>query len=104
MNRAGRQEVLITRPAAEADATARHIRQRGFVPVLAPLLEVERRPVRWPPQTAALVLTSGNAIVAMEQGRDVPVFTVGDATAARAHQAGFTDVTSARGTGTELVA
>lgn len=94
--------VLITRPAAEAQRTAERVRALGLHPVIAPLLRVETRPVAVPPVQAVL-LTSGNAVAAV-RGTSLPVFAVGDTTAARARAAGCPNVTSAGGDATDLVA
>lgn len=98
-----RNQVLITRPAAEAAATAAQVRARGFLPVLAPLLEVLGIALRPPGQFDAVLLTSGNAIAALT-GISSPILAVGDATAQRALAAGFTDVKSASGDAADLVA
>ena len=53
------------------------------------------------PAVGALAFSSANAVEhfvgATDGARSLPVFTVGDATAAAARRAGFTDVLSARG-------
>lgn len=98
--------VLITRPEPGASDTAAGVAAIGLVPIVAPLLEIRLLPIRLPPvRTAALLLTSGNAVDALAAvGRAVPVFTVGAATARRAEKAGFTDVTSANGDAAALAA
>ena len=93
--------IWITRAQPEAEATAGRIRALRHEPVVAPVLEV--RPSLDAPAlegVGALAFTSRNgvrAFVALTPERDLQVFTVGDATAAAAREAGFTDVASASG-------
>lgn len=77
--------------------------------MVAPLLEV--RPLPQPPpdlsEVAALAFTSANGVAAfasLSPRRELPVFTVGDATAEAARTAGFADVTSADGALEDLAA
>jgi uroporphyrinogen-III synthase len=89
--------ILITRPEPGASETAYRIAALGLVPILAPMLMVTSRrfgPVASP---QAVLITSANAVAALD-GLDLatPVYTVGDATAERAEQAGFSRVTSAK--------
>lgn len=85
--------VLVTRAEDQAEETARHLRDRGFEPLLAPLGAVVSLPVTLsgtPP--ACFVATSRNAFPALaipEPWRSVPLVAVGDATAAAARAAGF---------------
>ena len=95
-------KVWVTRAQPGADATAARLRARGFEPVVSPLLEV--RPLAGGPidlsGVAALAFTSSNGVAAFagrSAARDLPVFTVGAATAAAARAAGFVEVTSADG-------
>lgn len=68
----------------------------GFVPVLAPVLRIVPRAMAVPGGVRGVLVTSGNAVASLPGGlRDVPVWAVGDATAARAVAAGFADVRSA---------
>lgn len=100
---ASRDQVLVTRPAAEAAATAALLRARGLVPVLAPLLEVEPRRLRPSGRYHAALVTSGNALASLT-GLAGPLLAVGDATAQRAREAGFSDVASAGGDAADLLA
>lgn len=99
--------VLVTRPEPGAAATADMLTRLGHVPLLAPMLTITARvlstaagptaagPATHPPVQAVLI-TSANAIASMAAfDRALPVLAVGDATAARATQAGFARVTSA---------
>jgi uroporphyrinogen-III synthase len=67
----------------------------GFTPILAPLFTVEPRRAPSPQDPVqAILVTSGNAIAALAPSH-TPVLAVGDTTAQRARQAGFSDVHSA---------
>lgn len=104
-------KVLVTRPQPDAEDTAARLRALGLEPIVAPLLEMQLRTVELPDAStfAALVLTSANALRALEQQGTLdryvhlPVFTVGDRTAAHARDAGFENVTSADGGFEDLV-
>jgi uroporphyrinogen-III synthase len=99
--------VWITRTAPEADATAARLAAMGHVAVVAPVLEA--RPIADAridlEGVDALAFSSGHAVAAfagLSDRRDIPVFTVGAATAQRARAAGFGDVRSADGGATAL--
>jgi uroporphyrinogen-III synthase len=91
--------VWVTRAQPGAQATAARLRALGHEPVVAPLLEV--RPI---PGAAidlegvgAVAFTSANAVrvfAGLSPERDLPVFAVGEATAAAARAAGFSAVTA----------
>jgi uroporphyrinogen-III synthase len=89
-------KVLILRPEPGASASAARARALGLDPAVVPLFEV--RPVAWePPEAAeAVLLTSANAPrcggASMTPFIRLPCFAVGEATAAAAEEAGFTDV------------
>ena len=93
--------IWVTRTQPQADATAARLRALGHEPIVAPVLEVQ--PIHTPIDLTgvdALAFTSINAIAAfasLSPARNLPTFTVGDATAAAATAAGFTDVRSAGG-------
>jgi uroporphyrinogen-III synthase len=92
--------ILITRPEPGASETAARVTALGFTPIVAPLLEIIALTPRLPhPGTVAAVLvTSANALPVLgSDWRDRCVLTVGDATAAKARQAGLSLVTSAGG-------
>ena len=94
--------VLVVRPAEGGERTAKRLRALGHEAVVAPVLAV--RPTAEPPPPgpfAALVLTSANAAarlptVAADHGQ-VPVFAVGERTAAAARAAGAADVRAGDG-------
>jgi uroporphyrinogen-III synthase len=101
--------VLVTRPEPDAAAIAADLAARGHTAVIEPLLAIVAGP-----QAAldlsgvqALALTSANGarVLARRTGRrDLPVFAVGDATAAAARAAGFVEVESAGGDVVSLAA
>jgi len=98
-----RRGVLITRQAQGARRTASLVTECGYDPVVAPFLVIERCQPKLTRAVQAVLVTSGNAIPALSAW-DVPVFTVGDATAHAARKAGFTDVRSAGRDAPALVA
>lgn len=90
--------MLITRPEEGARETARRLAALGWLPIVAPVLAIAPLAARLPApaRVQAVLVTSGNALAAL--GADwhgATLLAVGDATAARARAAGFTDVTSA---------
>ena len=95
--------LLVTRPEPDASATAGRLRALGHEALVYPLLSVEFAEPPPTPQPAALMFTSRNGVRAVERWPaavawlDLPVFTVGDATAAVAEAAGFRRVKSAGG-------
>jgi uroporphyrinogen-III synthase len=92
--------VLVTRPEPGASETAARIAALGYQPIVAPLLEIRILHTALPPSghVQAVLATSGNAIAALPAShRHLPLFAVGDATAALARAAGFTEVHSAAG-------
>jgi uroporphyrinogen-III synthase len=95
--------VLVTRPHPDNEATARALRDRGFQVVLAPVLRFE--PVAPPDELdadfTAVIATSANALRAAEAQLSafakLPLFAVGEHTAAEARRLGFGRVTVADG-------
>ena len=95
------RRVWVTRAQPGADRTADRLRALGLTPLVAPLLDIRPLDIR-PDMTGieALAFTSRNgvaAFAALSDDRSRPLFAVGDATAASARKAGFTDVRSAGG-------
>lgn len=92
--------VLNTRPddgaAAEFSAL---LEDNGYTVLHAPMLRIESLPCDMPDKkdTDAVAFTSLRGVRFCDTDRSLPVFTVGDRTAAAAQQAGFSDVTSAGG-------
>lgn len=97
--------ILVTRPHPDAETTAAELRSKGFAVLLAPMLRLE--PAAFHDDTkaqyAAIIVTSANALRAIESDLKgsrllkLPLFAVGDHTAAIARNIGFEDVISAGG-------
>jgi uroporphyrinogen-III synthase len=96
--------ILITRPQPHAAETARRIEAMHKVPLIAPMLEVATLcdPIGIDESLQAVLVTSSNALSALMPG-GVKLLAVGDATAARARQAGHMSVHSAAGDASALV-
>ena len=94
--------VLVTRPEADAAPIAAELAARGHTAMIEPLLTIVAKPdaVVDLADVQALALTSANGARVLAERtarRDLPVFAVGDATAAAARAAGFAAVESAGG-------
>jgi len=94
--------ILVTRPETEIARFAAQLRAHGIDAVPAPLLRIEPAAMlpAAPAGAQALVFTSANGVrahAALDSGRELPVFTVGEATAEAARAAGYRAVTSADG-------
>src|SRR5262245_47166179 len=92
--------ILVTRPEPEAQRFAARLKEHGIEAVVAPLTSIELAEAALPPleNVQALVFTSANAVraYAAKGGRgDLPVYAVGEATAAAARLAGYAEVVSA---------
>ena len=101
--------VLVTRPREDAISLVAALEQRGCPARLCPLLEIVPLPEKKAPLNLAgvqaLAVTSANGLRAFTRRsdrRDLPVFTVGHATARSAQEAGFTRVYSAGGDVSDL--
>ena len=105
--------VLVTRMRPEADHLADLLVAQGHEALIEPLLEI--LPVQGDPasllgdlaEVQALLFTSANgvrAFAALSDVRSLPVFAVGDSTAAAARAAGFATVESAGGDVEDLAA
>lgn len=102
--------LLVTRPTEEATATAARLNAWGHSTLIQPLLAFEalRPPELRAERPGAIALTSRNAVRALgdwpfaKKWKSIPVFAVGDGTAASARDAGFTSVLSAGGDGLAL--
>ncbi|MGE0746865.1 MAG: uroporphyrinogen-III synthase [Rhodospirillales bacterium] len=98
---------LVTRPAADAAPVAAALRVRGIEVMIEPLLDIRpRRAVSVSLDGVQAVLaTSANgvrALAAATARRDIPLYAVGEATAATARAAGFAAVTAAGGDAASL--
>ena len=99
--------VLVTRPRVDAERTARALAERGHEPVVAPLMSVVATGDPKPEGAfAAVILTSAHGAFALASLKDrrIPVFAVGERTAAAARQTGFSDVRVGPGDGASLAA
>ena len=103
--------ILITRPEEDGERLAETLRALGHEPVLLPLLAIEL--LALPPiplgGVQALIATSRNALrglaanAAFAGARRLPVYCVGEGTAALAAELGFRHIHQGSGTGKELV-
>jgi len=99
---------LLTRPSGEARRTARELDARGWDALIAPVMEIKRLPdvPAEAGDATALIFTSAAGVHAWAEGAgrtDLPVWTVGDATARAAREAGFVRVVSSGGNAGDLV-
>lgn len=81
--------VLVTRPKAQAESTAAWLRRDGLEPLFAPVSAVERVPatIDWHAVTG-IAVTSVHAVASVVGGPpNVPIFAVGQATAAALQRA-----------------
>ncbi len=102
--------ILVTRPHPDDETTAATLRARGFDVLRAPMLRFE--PVAFHEDMnarySAVIVTSANALRGIEphlKGHrmlELPLFAVGEQTAAAARRAGFTHVVSANGDAANL--
>ncbi len=97
MTRAGGRSLLVLRPEPGASVTAAVADALGFAAIVAPLFTV--RAVDWsPPATPprAVLLTSANAArlggAGLQTLSRLPLYAVGESTAAAARDAGFTRI------------
>ncbi len=98
---------LVTRPREEAETLAAALAARGVEALIEPLMTVEFIAAASPDLVGvqAVLCTSANGARAFAQAsgeRGLPFLAVGDATAARARDEGFTSVSSAGGDATDL--
>ena len=102
--------VLVTRPHPDSVATANHLRARGFEVLSAPMLRFEPLPFHDDANIGygAVIVTSANALRGIAPHLEghrllkLPLFAVGEHTAAAARDAGFDQVIAARGDATTL--
>jgi len=97
--------VLVTRPHPDDEATASALRARGFEVLRAPMLRFEPVPFHddVDARYGAIIVTSANALRAIASHLadsrllKLPLFAVGEHTAAAASEAGFGQVMAAKG-------
>jgi uroporphyrinogen-III synthase len=101
--------LLITRPADDGEALAARLTALGHEPIAAPVMEIIPRDM--PPLSldgiAGFLVTSRNGarmLARTTARRDLPVYAVGDESAAEAKAAGFVASRSADGDVTSLIA
>ncbi len=102
-------KALVTRPREESESLASALASRGVGAVIEPMMQVHYRTAAAPDlgTVQAILCTSANGVRALARvtgERGLPLFAVGEATAARARTEGFTEVVSAGGTLADLVA
>jgi uroporphyrinogen-III synthase len=102
--------LLITRPEEDGSRLAERLAKLGHEPVLLPLLTIgfpELPPLELG-GVQALIATSRNALrglarnTAFAAAKALPIYCVGEATAAMAAESGFTDIREGPGTAREL--
>ncbi|MDQ2632708.1 MAG: uroporphyrinogen-III synthase, partial [Pseudomonadota bacterium] len=99
------KRVLVTRPEPGASQTARRLDALGFRPLKLPLHEIRPLPAvsgAVPDAITAVAATSANAIrhapaALLDRLSKLPCFAVGEATAAIARDAGFSNVVDGEG-------
>lgn len=97
--------VLVTRPSPDDALTAKNLRARGYEVLCAPMLRFEVVPFQDDENAkyGAVIVTSANALraaapnLANSRLLKLPLFAVGDHTAAAARDAGFGEVITSRG-------
>ena len=97
---------LIIRPLRDALPLAKSLKSKGVEPYLCPLYHPRFLSVPPLKNPQALILTSKNALRALEGREDmkkIPLYAVGDETAQLARDMGFSKVISASGTSQELI-
>jgi len=97
--------ILVTRPHPDDEATAKALRDRGFGVLRAPMLRFEPIPFQDDADAryGAVIVTSANALRAIvphlagSRLLQLPLFAVGEHTAAAAREAGFGEVIASKG-------
>ena len=97
--------ILVTRPHPDDETTARALRDRGFDVLCAPMLRFEPVPFQDDADAryGAVIVTSANALRAIapqlagSRLLNLPLFAVGERTAAAAREAGFGEVIASKG-------
>lgn len=97
-----RRKALVTRPLEDSGEIAEALAQRGYEPVIEPMLAIRFLdvPVPDPAPYQGILITSANGARALAryQGWDhLPVWAVGEASAAEAMRLGFVTVRAAGG-------
>lgn len=97
---------MVTRPREEAETLATALAVRGVGALLEPMMQIHfRDTIPKLDGVEAVLCTSANGVRALARvtrERNVPIYAVGDATAARARAEGFTEIASAGGDSADL--
>jgi uroporphyrinogen-III synthase len=105
--------LIVTRPLEEAQALAARLQAMGHAALVEPLLRVAYDDCALPPFEGAegIIATSRHGLLALERRPQdlrrmlaLPLFAVGESTAAEARRLGFGDVCAGPGGGRELAA
>lgn len=99
-------KVLITRPQEDGLTVAETLKNRGLEPLTVPLFSTKFHPVPQIDSAQGLIITSKNALRAIEahdELKELPLYAVGDQTAALARQFGFTQILCAGGNAQSLL-
>lgn len=98
-----RSVVLVTRPEPGLSTTMADIAKRGWTPLAAPVLQIIPQAPPALIDCEAIAITSAQALpFLMHQPRARMLVTVGEKTAERARQAGFSNIMTAGGTSESL--
>ena len=100
--------VLVTRPLPDGERTAAALRATGYHVLVAPLMQVRPIAADLAGDWSAVIISSANAVRALDARQitslsKMPLFAVGQRSAAAAGDAGFRDVRSADGDAHDLV-
>jgi uroporphyrinogen-III synthase len=100
--------VLVTRPLPDGERTAAALRALGHQVLLAPLMKVKPLAADLAGDWSAVIISSANALRALNAQQIAPItrlplFAVGQRSAAAAREAGFADVRSANGDAGDLI-
>lgn len=89
-----RRGILLTRPIAQSQPMINPLNELGFDPVVcAPVLHIEPRHLGPLKSGAKIIITSQNALIALQDApRDLMLLVVGTTTFARAQEMGFHQV------------
>jgi uroporphyrinogen-III synthase len=100
--------VLVTRPLPDGERTAAALRAKGHDVLLAPLMKVRPIPAVVTGNWSAVIITSANALRVLTAAQlapllKLPLYAVGERSAAAAREAGFREIRSAQGDATALI-
>jgi uroporphyrinogen-III synthase len=87
-----RAHILLTRPMQESLKTLETLQEEGFEVSIAPLLTIHLKEITLDPHFDAVIATSQHGVSSIKHPINCPIYVVGDASAAKAHNAGWQDV------------